>query len=285
MSYDQFSTQGRSPGGYSAYGANGPQPYRLGWQHSLDTHFIPNAGATGGSAGNYEEFGANFNLANTRPFMPGWLLTQTYQFGMRMWDGPIGGAGLPGNAFRFGQDLELSTPQTGPYSMSLGVTSSINSDLDASISNEAFQLDGRGIVWYQVDQFWTMGLGAMYWDRVKDRVLPYAGLVYRDDFWEWRLMFPESEVRLFLGNEPQWSKWLYVRGGYNVEAYEISTGMGGRDEVEFEDWQVMGGFQMDAGYYRWFIEAGWLLDREIRYRRNAPVPTGDAFITRLGWRY
>ena len=274
-----------APGAYTTYGANGAQPYRMGWQHSIDTHYIPNVGATGGSTGNFEEFGVNFDLANTSQTMPGWLMTLTHQFRMRMWDGPIGGAGLPGNAFRFGEDIEFSTPQTGPFSMSLAVTPSINSDLDASLSSEAFQLDGRGIIWWQVDQFWTLGLGAMYWDRVKDRVLPYAGLVYRDDFWEWRLMFPESEIRLFLGTEPRWAKWVYLRGGYNVEAFEISTGGGIADEVEIEDWQLMAGFQMDAGAYRWYIEAGVLFDREVNYRRNATFTTGDAFMTRLGWRY
>ena len=47
-------------------------------------------------------------------------------------------------------------------------------------------------------------------------------------------MFPESEIRLFLGNEPLWSKWFYLRAKYNVEAYEISTAGGVRDEVELK---------------------------------------------------
>ena len=251
-------------------------------------HLIPRSDVSGGSGGDLEELGVDFDLVHTAPFMPGWILTFTNQYRQRIWDGPLGGAGLPGSAFRFGWDFELETPQTGPWSVEFALTPSINSDLEASMSSDAFQLDGRGVVWMQLDQFWTLGLGAMFWDRVRDRTLPYGGLIYRDDFWEWRLTFPEAEIRVFVGNEPWWAKWVYLRAIYGIEAYEISTppAAGNRDEVELEDWQLLMGFQMDAGLYRWFIEGGLVLDRDIEHRRNPIKADADtAFITRLGLRY
>ena len=110
--------------------------------------------------------------------------------------------------------------------VSFGITPSINTDFENSISSEAFQLDGRGMFIFQLDQYWSMVLGAGYWDRVKDRVIPYAGLTYRDDFWEWQLMFPKTTVSVFLGNETLWSKWLYLTAEYHVEAYEVNTAPG-----------------------------------------------------------
>ena len=290
MPYAPYSPYGMGAapaGGYATFGANGPQPFRYGWQNRLDISWMPETGVNG-SPGNFEQFGVDYDLAYTGPFVPGWMLTFTNEFKLRSWDGPSGGAGLPGSAFRFGWDFELETPQSGPFSVAFGITPSINSDLDASLSSDAFQLDGRGIVLFQLDQWWTLALGAQYWDRVNDRVIPYGGLIYRDDFWEWRLMYPEARISLFLGNEPYWAKWMYVRSEYHVEAYEITAAtVPRRDEVELEDWRVMIGFKMDAGYYNWFIEGGWVFDRKIDYSSalHPSVDPSTAFMLQMGWRF
>ncbi len=283
-------------GGFSTFGTNGGRPYRFGWEQRLDIHLIPDAEVSGGgAAGEYEELGVDYDLTLTRPFVPGWILKKTGEFRSRTWDGPgavgppaIPTVGLSGSAFHLGMDFELSNPQAGPYSISLGITPSINTDFNDSASSTAFQLDGRGIIWWPLNPGWTFGMGAMYWDRVEDRVVPYAGWVYRDDYWECRLMLPESEIRLFVGNEPWWSKWIYFRAKYNVESYEIdvTTPAGPvRDEVEFEDWQLTLGLQMDAGFYRWFFEGGLILDRDIDFGSNPDVSVDTSYITRVGWRY
>ncbi len=277
---------GAGQGMYSTFGANGGRPFRFGIEQRLESYLIPNADVSGGgAAGSYDELGVNYDLVHTRPFMPGWILRKTAQFRWRSWDGPRGGVGLPGSGFRFGEDIEIQTPGGGPYTVSLGITPSINTDLNRNMTWNAFQLDGRGIVWWQLDSYWSFGLGAMYWDRVDNRVLPTGGLVYRDDFWEWRMTFPEAEIRLFLGNESMWSKWIYFRAKYNIEAYE-GVGAGGvQGEFEFEDWQLTGGFQMDAGYYRWFVEGGLILDREIDYNIAPAINVSTSYITRIGVRY
>ena len=271
---------------YSTYGANGGRPYRFGWEQRMDTSIIPGANVSGGGAnGELDEVGVNYDLVNTSPFVPGWILRKTLQFRWRAWDGPVGGTGLPGSGFRFGEDFEVQTPGGGPYTASFGITPSINTDFNRNMTSNAFQLDGRGIIWWQLDPCWSLGLGAMYWDRVDNRVLPYGGLVYRDDFWEWRITYPEGEVRLFLGNEPMWSKWLYFRSRYNIEAYEGVTNGSVQGEFEIEDWQLTLGFQMDAGYYRWFLEGGLVLDREIDYDLAPRVSLDTSYIARVGIRY
>lgn len=294
--YAPYSPYGAAPGlqsgGLSTYGAQGPQPYRFGWNNAVDVSWLPGgdvSAAPGGATGEMEIFGVDYNLQHSSPFLAGWILNWTNQFRYRNWNGPSGAIQLPSDVFRFGIDFELETPQNGPYAISLGVTPSINTDFDASTS-EGFQLDGRGILLMQLDQYWTLGLGAMYWDRVKDRVIPYAGLIYRDDYWEWQLMVPEARVSLFLGNESYWSKWMYVRAEYHVEAYGVNGTFGGvqaDDQVEIEDYRVLGGFKMDSGMYNWFIEGGWVFNRDVNFD-NAAVPgysLGDGFIGQIGLRF
>lgn len=275
----------------STYGANGAQPYRYGWQNAIDVSFLPGSGLTapaGGATGDMEIFGVDYDLAYSTPFVPGWILNWTNQFAYRNWNGPTG-VSIPGDVFRFGMDFELETPQAGPASISLGITPSINTDFNASTS-EGFQLDGRGILLMQLDPYWTLGLGAMYWDRVKDRVIPYAGLIYRDDYWEWQLMYPEARVSLFLGNETYWSKWLYVRGEYHVEAYGIEQTVGGAavdGQIELEDYRILIGMKMDSGLYNWFFEGGWVTNRDVTFS-NGAVPgykLDTGFIGQVGLRY
>ncbi len=289
--YNGYQSAVPQQGAYG-YGANTPQPYRFGWQNRVDVSWLPGGGVTapaGGATGDQGIFGVDYELAYGSPFVPGWVMNWTNQFSYRNWDGPSGGIGLPSDLFRFGADLELETPRSGPYSISLGVTPSINTDFDGDTWGDGFQLDGRGIFFVQLDQYWTLGLGAMFWDRVNDQVIPYAGLIYRDDYWEWQLMYPEAKVSLFLGNEAYWSKWVYVRAEYHVEAYGVNRSFGGvsqDDEVEIEDYRILLGMKMDAGLHSWFFEGGWVLDRNVEFDSNIPGYSLDSgFIGQIGLRY
>jgi hypothetical protein len=286
-------TQGVPPQGMTTYGANGAQPYRFGWQNRLDVSWMPGQTVTGpapGASGDVGIFGVDYELAYGTPFLPGWVLNWTNQFGYRNWDGPGGQVVQPRDLYRFGIDFELETPQAGPFSISLGVTPSINTDLNADPWKEGLQIDGRGIMFFQLDQYWTLGLGAQYWDRVDDRIIPWAGLIYRDDFWEWQLMYPEARISVFLGNEAYWAKWAYVRAEYHVEAYGIESSFNGgavsETQFEVEDYRVLGGFKMDAGSYNWFIEGGWVFNREVKFANATPgYEIGSGFIGQIGLRF
>jgi len=284
--------QGIPPQGMTAYGANGAQPYRFGWQNRIDVSWMPGRSITGpapGASGKQEIFGVDYDLAYGTPFIPGWILNWTNQFSYRNWNGPDGDVRLPGDLYRFGIDFELETPQSGPFSISLGVTPSINTDFKADVWDEGFQLDGRGILFMQLDQYWTLGLGAMYWDRVDDRIIPWAGLIYRDDYWEWQLMYPEARISVFLGNEAYWSKWAYVRAEYHVEAYGVESsfvGVTSETQVEIEDYRVLAGLKMDGGMYNWFIEGGWVFNREVQFANATPgYEIGNGFIGQIGLRF
>ncbi len=280
------------PQGAFGYGANPAQPYRFGWQNRIDVSWLPGGKVTSapaGVTGNQAIFGVDYDLAYGAPVLPNWVLNWTNQFAYRNWSGPEGTLDLPDNVFRFGMDFELETPSNGPFSVSLGVTPSINTDFNSDVWKEGFQLDGRGILFWKLDQYWTLGLGAMYWDRVNDRILPFAGLIYRDDYWEWQLMYPEAKVSLFLGNEAYWSKWAYVRAEYHVESYGVNrtyAGVAADDQIEVADYRVLGGFKMDTGLYSWFIEGGYVFDRQVEFDSATPgYSLNNGFIGQIGLRY
>ncbi len=287
--YNAYQSQGIPQQGAFAYGANGAQPYRFGWQNRVDVSWMPGRGVTsgGGTTGKQEIFGVDYELAYGTPFIPGWVLNWTNQFAYRHWGGLGGANQFATDFYRFGLDFELETPQAGPYSLSLGVTPSINTDFHSDVWDQGFQLDGRGILFMQLDQYWTLGLGAQYWDRVNDRILPWVGLIYRDDYWEWQLMYPEARISVFLGNEALWSKWAYVRAEYHVEAYGVEVNPGGAStQVEIEDYRVLAGLKMDGGMYNWFIEGGWVFNRNVEFANNTPgYEIGNGFIGQIGFRF
>ena len=277
------------PQGLYSYGANGPAPYRFGWNNRIDFTFLPSSALSDPTQGEFQSFGIDYGLTHTSQLPSGCVLNWTNQFAYRSLDGGKGAFDLPTSLFRFGFDIELETQSSGPASLSLAITPSINTDFDADPWNEGFQLDGRGILLFRLDPYWTLGLGAMYWDRLNDRVIPWGGLIYRDDYWEWQLMYPETRVSLFLGNERLWAKWIYFRAEYHVEAWGVQRDNGGvleDTQLEVSDYRLLGGFRMDAGFYSWFFEAGAVVDRNLEYG-TAPASTsiGSGFIGQIGLRF
>ena len=61
---------------------------------------------------------------------------------------------------------------------------------------------------------------------------------------------------------------------------------GSRDQVQFTDWRLMGGFRFEAGWLTTFIEAGGVFGREVEFRRNGEdFDVDPGFIMRAGFRY
>lgn len=299
--YDPFLGQpaivggwGPAPYGYS-FGANGPQPYRFGWTSRYDVGFLPKEDVDSGLGfGQFGVFEFNSEWQYTQPWdnnPGGWIYSLTPQYSLRAWDGPDTGAfaGIPGNVHRFGLDLELATPLNGPWSFQLGFNPAMASDFEHSLSGDGWNLDGRAVAFYQYSPELMLALGAAFWDRVNDRVIPYAGFVWLpNNRWEIRGMFPQSRISYFLGNVDNFAKWLYVSGEYHVEAYEVGLEpIGVRDQIELADWRILLGLRMDRGGLSMFIEGGVVFGREVEFKRYT---VGDfdpdtGFIGRLGVRY
>jgi hypothetical protein len=296
-------TPGQVPGGMT-FGAHASlQPYRLNaWTGRVEGGFLPRE-STEGRLGQFGVTELDVELEFSGLFMPGWIFSFTQIADSRWWDGPsdpgvdadppatplpTSGNGLPARVYRIGWDLELATINQGGYSAQLAFTPSMATDFDNGVDSDSWQFDGRGVIYYKYPGM-TIALGAGYWDRVKDRVIPYAGVIFKpDSIWEWQLMFPQSRISVFLGNYGGNSSWMYTKAEYHVESYDMTVqrthgGAPIRDQVEFEDYRLMMGFRSEALQYSSFIEAGWVFGREARF--GGPTPgfdIADGFIGRAG---
>lgn len=271
-------------------GINGARPFQHGWVRKLNVAFLPKERTTsvgGGAAGQFGVFEVNSEFRYTAPMPTGWVFQMAPQFNLRSWDGPTA-PDLPGDVYRFGLDLVLRSPTVGPWSAEFAFNPSLNTDFDRSPGTDAWNWDGRGAIHVAAGPGTHVVLGALFWDRVDDRVLPYGGVVFKtpNDYFEIRALFPQSEVSVFLGTPWGVPQWLYVNGEYHVEAYEIGGGGILDRQVQLEDWRVMLGVRSDSGGVQTFLEGGWVFDREVEFSQgggNFEVSSG--FLARFGIKF
>ncbi|MBA3316313.1 MAG: hypothetical protein M3552_21095 [Planctomycetota bacterium] len=292
--YDPFLGQmppGTAPAnGAYQYGVNGPKPYRFGPQPRVDVGYIAPASATNGYH-NVEVFEFDSDMPIASPLSNGDVFTFTPQFDMRLFDGPTsppGAPGFPNDLYRFGWDFSYAWKDPmGAWSGELAFNPSINTDFEKSLTIDSVNWDARGIAFFQASPTLTVALGALYWDRVDDRILPYAGVIWLpNDRWELRLVFPEPRISYFAGY--MWGKptWVYARAEYDVEAYEVEVPEGQHNQLEMRDWRFLIGARKEQGWGESFIEAGWVFDRKVEYAHTAPgFNMGEAFIFRSGLRF
>lgn len=281
-------------GGYgpsAVYSSVGPQAYRLNrWVSRYDVGFLPKAENDRGF-GHFAVFEFDAAWEYATPLCFDWIFSFTQQFDYRAWDGPSTSpmfptSSLPGSVYRFGWDLKLATPANNPWSAMIAFNPSLNSDFQSSLGEDAWNFDGRGMIFWRPSEQWTWVGGAGYLDRVNDKVIPYAGFIWTPDpRWEWRILYPESRVSYLLGNPWGLATWLYARGEYHIEAYEVKL-PSGQEQVELEDWRILMGLRFDNGFTSCFVEAGWVFGRDVEFKNATPGFSPDTgFIARLGIRY
>lgn len=272
------------PGG--TYGVFGPQPYRLGWSGRFDAAWIPSQPIKGGP-GSFEVTEFNFGVRHSVPVTNSLIFSVSPEAAIRLWQGPSF-VGLPGSVYRLGSDFELASATNTPYNFQLGFTPSIATDFSDSLRRESFIFDARGALFYRASPQLMFALGAAFWDRVKDRVVPYAGVVWTpNDRWEFRIMSPKSRISYFLGNFSNRAWWLYGSGEYYIEAYDVTVQPGGvRDHVEIEDWRILLGLRTESNGIAAFFEGGWILDRHVRFADTTPdFGIQNGWLIRAGIRF
>ncbi|REJ86832.1 MAG: hypothetical protein DWQ34_26490 [Planctomycetota bacterium] len=291
--YAPYAAPAGIPQGFYTFGLNGPRPYRYGCAERVNVGWLPSVGTSGPDVGNFGIFEVDVEKEYVTPVNYNWVFTVGPQFNFRAWDGPTNGAvgpsHLPGQAYRFGLNLKLATPQYGGWSGEVGFTPAIATDFEASFGSDTLFYDAHAVAFWQWSPQWTWALGAAYWDRVDNIVLPYAGVVYApNDYWEFRLVFPKPRISYFLGTPYGVATWVYVGAEYNVEAYHIALSPPGVDtRVQVTDWRAYGGLRFEAGQYASFIEAGASLGREVEFDHpaGADFDVDNGFFTRLGLRW
>jgi len=276
---------GGPAGGYH-FGATGVQPFRFGWTTRTDMATLSKESADS-PLGSFGVFEFNLESEYSSPTPDGWIFSTTPQFNLRTWDGPSG-VGLPGSGYRFGWDFELATPANNAWSVQLGINPSVNSDFHKQLSSDAWNFDARMALFYRQNPQLMYAFGIAYLDRVDDKIIPLAGLVWTPDgIWEVRLMFPKPRISVFVGNWWGGPTWLYASGEYHIEAYEIKLRDGGmREQIQLEDWRIMMGVRSQGQMVTSFLEAGWVFNREAEFRRATPdFDINSGFIARMGIRY
>ena len=270
-------------------GANGPRPFRFGWQSSADIGVLPKEPTSGG-LGHFGVFEANVELRYTTPLPWQHIFSFAPQFGYRGWDGPGTPPGspnaLPGSAYRIGADMRLTSPQMGPYTVELGFNPFLATDFEQSESSDAWGFDFHGAIFIRTSPRYLLVRGAAFWDRVDDRIIPYAGIVFTPhQYLEIRAVFPRPEISMFMGAPWGVPQWLYIAGEYHVETYEISNAVV-REQLELEDWRLLGGIRSEQGGVSSFLEAGWVFGRDVDYINATPgFDISSGFIARFGIRY
>ncbi len=275
-----------------SFGAVGPQPYRFGWSSRYDVGYLPNEGVHGGGAtGQFGIFEINAAWRKTTGWpagLPQTIFSMTPEFNYRSWSGPSV-PNLPSNVFRFAGDFELASPGNNPISYQLGFTPAFVSDLDAPVNSDSFNWDARGVIFLRASPEFMVAIGAAFWNRVDNIIIPYAGVVWTpNDYWELRLMFPKSRISYFLGNTWGTAAWVYGGVEYNVEAYQIGLeSPGGEDEkIQIADYRALFGIRTEGGGVTGFLEGGWVFDRQVTFLHGTPgfdINTG--FMARLGLRF
>jgi hypothetical protein len=281
-----------TPQGFYTYGMNGPQPYRYGLQERLNVSYLPGAG-TSPNRGDFDIFEVDFEKALVNPIWGNWVFTLSPQINYRAWGGPNGAvapapANLPGSVYRFGLNFQLATPSVNGWSAEFGFNPALATDFDAPVNGNALFFDAYGVAFWQWSPQLTWALGVLYWDRVDDIILPYAGVVYTpDQYWEFRLVFPQPRVSYFLGAPYGVATWVYVGGEYHVEAYYVDLDDGATDtKVQYSDWRIYGGLRWEAGQYVTFVEAGAAVGRKVDYQKvGNDFDVNSGFFARAGLRW
>ena len=274
------------------WGTQGPQPYRLGYTLWGDMGWLPGRPTNiAGDSSKFEVFEANLGLLHTIPtWWSPWLFSLEHQFGYRSWNGPTQ-VDLPGGVYRLGWDIKFETPLNSeyrPFAISLAFNPSINSDFTQQLGREAINFDGRGILFWQADPRLLVALGAGFWDRVHDRVVPYAGIVWLpDDRWELRLMWPQSRIQWYAGNVMGEDVWFYASAEYHVESYQVGTmsALALKDQVELADYRAVLGMRKSSRWASGFIEGGWVFGRKVELRQAEDFSVSSGFIGRIGVKF
>jgi len=280
------------PQGFYTFGLNGPRPYRFGFTERANIGFLPEAGTSSPNRGGFEIFEIDLEKEWVTPVFYNWVFAAAPQFDYRAWDGPRGQpappTNLPGSVYRFGLNLKLATPQVSGWSAEVGFNPAIATDFQTSFNGDVWFFDAYGVAFWQWSPQWTWALGAAYWDRVDDIIIPYAGFVWiPNDYWEFRLVFPNPRISYFLGTPYGVATWAYVGAEYHVEAYYVDLHFNNVDtRVQYEDWRIYGGLRFEAGQFVTFVECGGAVGRQVKYDKvGQGFDVNDGFFCRAGLRW
>jgi hypothetical protein len=277
--YDPFGSQ-------FTYGQAGVQPYRYGWYAKDEFVYVPKSEAIG-IPGAMQILAWNSWLRYSARIAPWLLFNWSPEFNGVWWRQPAG-SGLPSQGNELISDFNLSSMCAGAWNWQVGLTPQLNSDLRRSLDSNAFMIDARAVALYQLSSQWRFAAGAEYWDRVRNYVIPYGGVIWTpDDRWELRLLFPKTRISYYLGRFHAYDVWAFGSAEYQIQAYQIdTTDSNAKERGQWSNYQTLAGFNASRGKLSVYLQCGAILDRHASF--NGPTPNfglRDAFVLRTGLYY
>jgi len=271
-------------------------PYRFLHDVSMDYHWFAGHGSDPNQLGiNDIDFKATFALPMPffqQPQEPPLLITPG--FAWHFWDGPSsdppGYPDMPPRTY----DAYLGAawdPVFIPNSFSAELEASVGVYSDFSkITSQSIRLKGKGMAVIAIpDTNLTMKLGVWYLNRVKYKLLPAGGFVWKPSaVTQFDILFPNPKFRQQLYIMPGGTEWWwYLSGEYGGGVWTVKRSApppegDAIDLVDYNDMRVALGidFKRCTGQTG-FFEGGYAFQRELVYASGLPgtfVPNGTFYV-------
>lgn len=305
--YDPFMTSpyagamGDPYAGQFGYGVVGPQPVRLGWTTHYDFAWIGSAGLETGTAQgklNMFEYALRWDYVTQAPTGWTWKFSPEFDYTEMNFKGietsPLAAAVanpaqrpmIADNYYRFAYRFETTSPQMGMMSWRLGFTPAIASDFQRNINSQAWNFDADITALTRISPNMMLVLGALYWDRAEDHILPHVGVVWTpNEFWEIRATYPKARADVFIGTPFGIATWLYAGAEYDIQSWQAGEISGASPQLQTEEWRTFAGLRWETACWQSYLDFGYVFDREYSVHGMstvAPLDPGEAFMIRYG---
>ncbi len=219
-------------------------------------------------------------------------LRLTPGFIFHFWNGPNSianpGYDLPPHAYSIMLTFDHLTNPANQVGLESNFTVGYYSDFE-NHSSDGIRFTGRILGWTRLNHYTIGKLGIEYFDRVNLKMLPAFG-VYMTPNADTKidLLFPKSKLSHRIPNLNDTEAWVYVGAEYGGGSWVIERMGGMDDQVDINDVRAFAGIEwMGPLRVTGFFEAGYVFEREIRYRSapGAPLELSDSFMIRSGFAF
>ncbi len=220
-------------------------------------------------------------------------------FSLHMWDGPKGpplpaAADLPGQAFDAFIDTGWQSDPARIVGVEVGVRVGIFTDFD-TLTTDSLRVQGKGLLRYQMTPQLSIRGGVLYVDRAQVKMLPAGGVLWEPNpRTRFDVFFPNPKLSQYLTTFGNHDVWWYLGGEFGGGSWTIERAVDGMsDRVDLNDIRITVGLEcgdsalLAEGRRLFFVEAGWVLDREVIYVRRPQdnFTLRDTFMVRGGIAY
>ena len=219
-------------------------------------------------------------------------------FSLHQWDGPVPTllrpADLPARAYSAFLDVGWESHPQIRWGGEIGVRVGVFSDFN-QLDDDSFRIMGKGLGRFQVNPRLALRGGVYYLNRVRLKMLPAFGVTWTPNpATRLDIMFPKPKLSQYLTTWGASDLWWYAAGDYGGGVWTVRRAVDNQvDIVDINDIRLMVGIewgrpeQLRRGRRVGFLEAGWVLDRELVYARRTAdsIDLHDTFMIRAGFGY